>query len=93
MLIMSYLVLCTLMAKALLKKLKYLTDENIIVIPKSTHQRRMIENIAISDISLSNEQRVQIQALDGAKPLIADFNDPELAKFLLNYEKKFKAKA
>lgn len=73
--------------------LKYLTDENIIVIPKSTHQKRMIENIAISDFSLSNEQRVQIQALDGAKPLIADFNDPELAKFLLNYEKKFKAKA
>lgn len=90
---MSYLVLCTLMAKALLKKLKYLTDENIIVIPKSTHQKRMIENIAISDISLSNEQRVQIQALDSAKPLIADFNNPELAKFLLNYEKKFKAKA
>lgn len=73
--------------------LKYLTDENIIVIPKSTHQKRMIENIAISDFSLSNEQRVQIQALDGAKPLLADFNDPELAKFLLNYEKKFKAKA
>lgn len=73
--------------------LKYLTDENIIVIPKSTHRRRMQENITISDFSLTQEERSQIRALSGPKPLMADFNDPELAKFLLNYEKMFAPKS
>lgn len=73
--------------------LKYLTDENIIVIPKSTHRERMAENIAIDDFSLSDLERSEIRALDGAKPLMADFNDSELAKFLLNYDKMFAPKA
>jgi len=73
--------------------LKYLTDENIIVIPKSTHRQRMQENITISDFSLTQEERSQIRALSGPKPLMADFNDPELAKFLLNYEKMFAPKS
>lgn len=73
--------------------LKYLTDENIIVIPKSTHRQRMQENITIGDFSLTQEERSQIRALSGPKPLMADFNDPELAKFLLNYEKMFAPKS
>ena len=73
--------------------LKYLTDENIIVIPKSTHRQKMQENITISDFSLTQEERSQIRALSGPKPLMADFNDPELAKFLLNYEKMFAPKS
>lgn len=73
--------------------LKYLIDESIIVIPKSTHRERMEENIAIDDFALTDEELLQIRALDGAKPLMADFNDPELAKFLLNYEKMFAPKA
>lgn len=73
--------------------LKYLTDENIIVIPKSTHRQRMQENITIGDFSLTQEERSQIRALSGLKPLMADFNDPELAKFLLNYEKMFAPKS
>ncbi len=73
--------------------LKYLTDENIIVIPKSTHRQRMQENITIGDFSLTQEERSQIRALSGPKPLMADFNDPELARFLLNYEKMFTPKS
>lgn len=73
--------------------LKYLTDENIIVIPKSTHRQRMQENNTIGDFSLTQEERSQIRALSGPKPLMADFNDPELAKFLLNYEKMFAPKS
>lgn len=73
--------------------LKYLTDENIIVIPKSTHRQRMQENITFGDFSLTQEERSQIRALSGPKPLMADFNDPELAKFLLNYEKMFAPKS
>ena len=73
--------------------LKYLTDENIIVIPKSTHRQRMQENITIGDFSLTQEERSQIRALSGPKPLMADFKDPELARFLLNYEKMFTPKS
>lgn len=72
--------------------IKYLTGENIIVIPKSTHRERMTENIAIGDFSLTKEEISRIRALDGAKPLIADLNSPELAKFLLNYEKCLRRK-
>ena len=67
--------------------LKFLTDEGIIVIPKTTHKERMISNLALNDFTLTGEDRNAILRLDGGKPLSADFNDPVLAKYLLEYGK------
>lgn len=69
--------------------LKFLTDEGIIVIPQSTRPERMASNMAIDDFELTGEERDAIRSLDTGHPLAADFNDPELAKYLLNYDKQF----
>lgn len=67
--------------------LKFLTDEGIAVIPQSTRKERMASNLAIGDFELTDEERGMIRSMDGGKPLAADFNDPALAKFLLDYDR------
>lgn len=69
--------------------LKFLMGEGIIVIPQSTRPERMASNMAIDDFELTGEERDAIRSLDTGHPLAADFNDPELAKYLLNYDKQF----
>ena len=69
--------------------LKFLTGEGIIVIPQSTRPERMASNMAIDDFELTGEERDAIRSLDTGHPLAADFNVPELAKYLLNYDKQF----
>jgi len=69
--------------------LKFLTDEGIAVIPQSTRKERMASNLAIGDFELTDEERGMIRSMDGGKPLAADFNDPALAKFLLDYDRQF----
>lgn len=63
--------------------------ENIIAIPKSVHRERLLENLTLDDFELSDQDLEAIRALDGGKPLFADFNDPSLAKFLLEFDSKF----
>ena len=67
--------------------LKFLTQEDIIAIPKSVHRHRMTENFALDDFSLNDADMTAIQALDTGHPLIAtNFEDPNFAKFLIHYE-------
>ena len=49
----------------------------------------MASNLDISDFSLTEEERETIRRMDTGQPFTADFNDPGLAKFLLNYDKNF----
>ena len=69
--------------------LKFLTDENIIVIPQSTKPERMAGNLHIDDFELSDDERNKIRHLDTGHPLAADFNDPAMAKYLIEYDKNF----
>ena len=69
--------------------LKFLTDEGIIVIPQSTKPERIRNNREIDDFELTADEREAIRGLDTGKPLAADFNDPELARYLLTYDKNF----
>ena len=69
--------------------LRFLMAEDVIAIPKSVHRERLVENFSIDDFELSAEDLDAIRALDGEKPMFADFNDPTLAKFLLEYDAKF----
>ena len=68
--------------------LKFLTDEGIIVIPQSTKPERMASNFALDDFELTDEEREAIRRLDTGHPLAADFNDPAMAKYLLEYNRQ-----
>lgn len=67
--------------------LRYLLQRGIIAIPKTTHRNRMEENMQVFDFTLSDAEMEAIKSLD--KP--ADFNrshrNPELIRFLLEYDK------
>jgi diketogulonate reductase-like aldo/keto reductase len=44
--------------------LKFLAQNDIIIIPKTTHKERMIENIDLFDFTLSDDDLQAIQRLD-----------------------------
>lgn len=69
--------------------LRFLMHEDIITIPKSVRRERQLENLSIEDFEMTQEEIEAIRLLDGSKPLMADFNNPELARFLLEYDSKF----
>lgn len=68
--------------------LKFLTDEGIVAIPKSAHVERMVENLDIDGFELTADERDAIRRLDTGMTK-ADFNDPAMAKYLLEYDKCF----
>ena len=49
----------------------------------------MASNFALDDFELTDEEREAIRRLDTGHPFAADFNDPTLAKYLLDYDKQF----
>lgn len=66
--------------------LRYLIQKNIVVIPKSTHKERMIENINVFDFSLSNDDMAALEKLDTENSLFFSHYDPDFVKFILNYK-------
>lgn len=55
--------------------LRWLNQRNIVVIPKSVHKERMIENFNIFDFTLSDEDMAAITGLDAGKSPIYDDMD------------------
>ncbi|MFD1178385.1 aldo/keto reductase [Paenibacillus puldeungensis] len=64
--------------------LRWLTQRDVVVIPKSVHKERIIENFNIFDFTLSGEDMECIAALDTNKSLFFSHNDPEMVKWLGN---------
>ncbi len=67
--------------------LRYLTQRDIIAIPKSSHKERMAENMDIFDFALTEEERESVRPLDETVDIKWSHRDPELVRFLLNYDK------
>ena len=67
--------------------LRYLIQRDVIVIPKSTHKERMIENMDVFDFSLSEEDMQAITTLDQKKSLFLSHTDPEIVKWMINMVK------
>lgn len=63
--------------------LRFLTQQEIIVIPKSTHIERMKQNLDINDFNLSDEDMNIIRRMNIADGGTHDFTDPKFVDFLL----------
>ncbi len=65
--------------------LRWLTQRDVIIIPKSTHKERMLQNIDIFDFSLTDDEMRRIHTLDTGKSLFFDHHDPETTKMFMGW--------
>ena len=57
--------------------LRWLYEKSIIIIPKTTSEARLAENMGVFDWELSEEQHARIDGIEETKRLIA----PDFAEF------------
>ncbi len=60
--------------------LRWLTQREVVVVPKSVHKERIIENFNIFDFKLSQEDMETIAMLDTKESLFFSHNDTEMVK-------------
>lgn len=60
--------------------LRWNIDRGVIVIPKSTHEERIAENLDVFDYRLSREDMEEIAALDAGETLFGRNEDPAYVK-------------
>ena len=64
--------------------LRWHIQRGIIIIPKSTHKERMIENLNIFDFALSEDDMNTIQAMDTATSTFFSHQDPAMVEWFAN---------
>ncbi|QQE78234.1 aldo/keto reductase [Alicyclobacillus sp. SO9] len=62
--------------------LRWLTQRNVVVIPKSVHKERIVENFNIFDFELSQADMEAIAILDTKQSLFFSHTDPEIVKWI-----------
>jgi 2,5-diketo-D-gluconate reductase A len=62
--------------------LRWLTQREVVVIPKTVRKERIIENFNIFDFELSQEDMEKIAALDTKESLFFSHRDPEMVKWI-----------
>ena len=70
--------------------LRYLIQRDIIVIPKSVHKERMIQNFDIMDFELTPEDMKAIETLDLGHGAVVNFEDPIQRVALFGIVNKYK---
>lgn len=63
--------------------LRWHIQRGIVVIPKSTHYERMVENLNVFDFTLSNEDMAAIKALDKKKSSFFSHYDPKMVEWFV----------
>ncbi|OKP98227.1 aldo/keto reductase [Paenibacillus sp. P46E] len=64
--------------------LRWMTQREVVVIPKSVRKERIIENFDIFDFALDQEDMASIAALDTKQSLFFSHRDPEMVKWISN---------
>ncbi|MEM1505773.1 aldo/keto reductase [Domibacillus sp. 8LH] len=64
--------------------LRWLTQKEVVVIPKSVHKERIIENFDIFNFELSQEDMETITTLDTKESVFFSHRDPEFVKWIGN---------
>ena len=64
--------------------LRWLTQRDIVAIPKSVQPERMAQNLAIFDFTLTDEQMARIAGLDTGASLFFDHRDPAMVSLIGN---------
>ncbi|MEH7494724.1 aldo/keto reductase [Neobacillus niacini] len=62
--------------------LRWLTQREVVAIPKSVRKERIIENFNIFDFELSQEDMERISTLDTKQSLFFSHRDPEMVKWI-----------
>ncbi len=65
--------------------LRFLTQKDIAVIPRSTRPEHIRENFALFDFTLTPDEMARLSALDKKEPLIGRPETPELVEFSLTW--------
>ena len=63
--------------------LRWLTQRDIVAIPKSSHKERMAQNFDIFDFSLTADEMAQIAAMNQYDTGNINFGDPQFVKYLI----------
>lgn len=66
--------------------LRFLIQENVVVIPKSVHKERMEQNFSVFDFELTDKEMEEIRGLDAKESLFFSHYDPETVEFLINWK-------
>lgn len=65
--------------------LRFLTQKNIAVIPRSTKPEHIKENFQIFDFALTADEMAELSSLDKKEPMIGKPETPELVEFSLTW--------
>lgn len=64
--------------------LRFMLQLGVVLIPKSTHENRMKENIDVFDFELTPEEMKKIETLDTGKSLFFSHYDPETVEWFMS---------
>lgn len=65
--------------------LRFLTQKNVAIIPRSANPEHIRENFALFDFTLTDEEMAVLTSLDRKEPLIGKPETPELVEFSLTW--------
>ena len=64
--------------------LRFLIQSDVVVIPKSVHKDRMVQNFEVFDFTLTQEEMAEIEALDGGESLFFSHYDPKTVEWFMS---------
>lgn len=64
--------------------LRFLMQSDVIVIPKSVHKDRMVQNFEVFDFTLTKEEMAEIEVLDGGESLFFSHYDPKTVEWFMS---------